>query len=90
MAELKRLRASLIAAGYQLRESAEADEKLTKLRGMYEPYLNALSQYLYVDLPPWILAKEVTDNWKTSAWGRISGFAAADKGKDEVTADEHI
>jgi hypothetical protein len=90
MSELKRLRASLIESGYQLRDTPEADEKLTKLRGMYEPYLNALSRYLYVELPPWILAKEVTDNWKTSAWGRISGFAAADKGKQEVTADEHI
>jgi len=53
---------------------------------MYEPYVNALSLYLYVDLPPWILAKEVTDNWKTSAWGRISGFAANPK---EVGVDDH-
>ena len=48
--------------------------KLTELRRMYEPYLQALAVHLYVELPPWILAKEVTDNWRTSAWGRISGF----------------
>jgi hypothetical protein len=86
-AELKRMRKSLIESGYQLRETAETDEKLIKLRGMYEPYLNALSSYLYVDLPPWILAKEVADNWKTSAWGRISGFATP--AKEEVTTDDH-
>jgi hypothetical protein len=26
-------------------------------------------------LPPWILEKKITDNWKTSAWGKISGIA---------------
>jgi hypothetical protein len=55
---------------------------------MYEPYINALASYLYVDLPPWILAKEAADNWKTSAWGRISGFAATPK--EEVTVDDHL
>ncbi|MGA8142359.1 MAG: potassium channel family protein [Candidatus Acidiferrales bacterium] len=86
--ELTRLRTSLRESGYQLRDGGEADEKLSKLRGMYEPYINALALYLFVDLPPWILAKEVTDNWKTSAWGRISGFAAP--AKEEVSVDEHL
>jgi hypothetical protein len=27
-------------------------------------------------VPPWILAKEIADNWKTTAWGRISGLSA--------------
>jgi hypothetical protein len=86
--ELKRLRSSLTESGYSLLEGAEADDKLVKLRGMYEPYINALASYLYVDLPPWILAKEAADNWKTSAWGRISGFAATPK--EEVTVDDHL
>jgi len=85
--ELSRLRRSLLESGYQLRDGPDVDEKLSQLRGMYEPYVNALSLYLYVDLPPWILAKEVTDNWKTSAWGRISGFAATPK--EEVAVDDH-
>jgi hypothetical protein len=38
--------------------------------------LRALSHFLYMDLPPWILAKEISDNWRTSAWGRISGFGS--------------
>jgi hypothetical protein len=86
--DLTRLRSSLIESGYRLLEGPEVDEKLIKLRGMYEPYINALASYLYVDLPPWILAKEAADNWKTSAWGRISGFAATPK--EEVTVDDHL
>jgi hypothetical protein len=86
--ELARMRSSLIESGYSLLKGPEVDEKLAKLRGMYEPYINALASYLYVDLPPWMLAKEVTDNWKTSAWGRISGFAAS--AKEEVTVDDHL
>jgi hypothetical protein len=30
-----------------------------------------------MELPPWILSKEITDNWRTSAWGRIAGFSAS-------------
>jgi hypothetical protein len=86
--EMARLRASLIESGYRLRQGPGIDEKLTKLRGMYEPYVNALALYLYVDLPPWILAKEGMDNWKTSAWGRISGFAESPKG--DVVVDDHL
>jgi hypothetical protein len=39
-----------------------------------------------MELPPWILSKEITDNWRTSAWGRISGFAAALRQE----SDDHI
>jgi hypothetical protein len=41
------------------------------VREMYEPYVAALSEYLVIPLPPWILAEDAIDNWKTSAWGRI-------------------
>ena len=46
-----------------------------------------MAQFLSMDLPPWILAKEISDNWKTSAWGRISGFASSEVG--EASADDH-
>jgi hypothetical protein len=73
--ELARLRASLTEAGFTLRQDKESFAKLAKLRNMYEPYLQALSRYLFMELPPWILARDITDNWRTSAWGRISGLA---------------
>jgi hypothetical protein len=85
LADASRLRAQLEATGFQVREPQAAEAKLTELRQMYEPYLYALSHYLHMELPPWILAREITDNWRTSAWGRISGFAAA----STVEADDH-
>ncbi len=77
--DLASLRAILTAAGLQLREGGEAEQKLTELRRMYEPYVYSLSRYLRISLPPWIAEAGRTDNWQTSAWGRISNFRRADK-----------
>jgi hypothetical protein len=74
--EFKRLSAVLAQAGFHIRDEEHSCEKLTKLRAMYEPFVLGLARYLYMEVPPWILAKEITDNWKTSAWGRISGLAS--------------
>jgi hypothetical protein len=49
----------------------DAEHRLTEMREMYEPYVAALSEYLVMPLPPWILSEKAIDNWKTSAWGRI-------------------
>ena len=49
----------------------DAEHRLTELREMYEPYVAALSEFLVMPLPPWILSENAIDNWKTSAWGRI-------------------
>jgi len=77
-ADLQRMRQQLASSGLPFLNTPESCAKLDKLRQMYEPYLKALSAHLYVELPPWILAKEVTDNWRTSAWGRISGFSPSE------------
>lgn len=86
-ADFERLHSTLATSGLHLPETPAAREKLTKLRQMYEPYLGALSTHLYMDLPPWILAKEITDNWKTSAWGRISGFS--NQPQQDASPDDH-
>ncbi len=84
--ELDRLRSALANEGFLLRDTPEATEKLSKLRSMYEPYLEGLGRFLLVDVPPWILAGEAIENWRTSAWGRISGFSP----RESVTAgDDH-
>jgi Ion channel len=49
----------------------EAEPRLAEMRDMYEPYVTALSEFLVMPLPPWILSEDAIDNWKTSAWGRI-------------------
>ncbi len=47
-------------------------QMLTELRQMYEPYIASLSQRLMMPVAPWISEKMQKDNWKTTAWGRIS------------------
>jgi Ion channel len=70
-AELDRLRGNLASRGISLQSGKDADERLTLLRKMYEPYVHALSQYLLMPLPSWELSAESADNWQTSAWERI-------------------
>jgi hypothetical protein len=81
--ELERMHSLLAKAGFPVVDSPATTQKLTDLRAMYEPYLNALSNHLYMEVPPWILAKEITDNWKTSAWGRITGFSNLSDGSPD-------
>jgi hypothetical protein len=69
--DLQRIRDILSKYDTDLTDGVEAEEKLNELRGMYEPYVCALSEMLLMPLPPWIVGTEAIDNWKTSAWGRI-------------------
>ncbi len=48
------------------------DKKLLELREMYEPYLIALSSRLLMPLPTWGVGRHFVENWKRSAWGKIS------------------
>ena len=86
--QLARMYASLEHAGYQLRNDEASYTKLKELRDMYEPYIHSLARYLYVELPPWILASNITENWKTSAWGRISG--ASGRGHAAQDIEDHF
>jgi hypothetical protein len=69
--DLSRLQAILKENGIQLSDGPETERRLLELRVMYEPYVSALSDWLMMPLPPWILPPDAIDNWKTSAWGRI-------------------
>jgi hypothetical protein len=75
--ELNRLRAALAAADVKLADGAAADQRLSELRRMYEPFVSPLADFLFIPLPPWVPADESFDNWQTSRWGRISGLAQA-------------
>ena len=72
-ADLRRIRETLIQSGLKISAGPAEDKKLNELRLMYEPYVYALSEFLAISLPPWIHAEAIADNWRTSAWGRISG-----------------
>ncbi|HEX8889067.1 MAG TPA: potassium channel family protein [Pyrinomonadaceae bacterium] len=67
---LAQMRRTLAAAGINVRDGQEAEKKLAELRRMYEPYVNSLARYLFMNLPPWIHPGDAMDNWQTSAWER--------------------
>jgi hypothetical protein len=67
---LQYLRTQLAEAGVRLSPSADAEQRLTELRTMYEPYVAALAERFVVQLPPWFRPPQAHDNWRTSRWGR--------------------
>jgi hypothetical protein len=46
----------------------ESFARLRELRAMYEPFIEALSDYFKFDLPPIALAEAPVDNWQRSPW----------------------
>jgi hypothetical protein len=55
------------ATGLSWRPAAEVDERLRRLRSMYEPHMNALAEFLLMSLPTWAAAKGAQDNWESMA-----------------------
>ena len=64
------LRSLLSSSGMSLRDDGQADEKLLKLRSLYEPYCEALGQRLLLAVPPWISTEKKKDNWQSGPWDR--------------------
>lgn len=70
--DLTRLRASLVEAGCAIRDEPDLIKGLTELRGLYEPFVNALATHLHLTLPPFVSANRPVDNWQTSPGMRRS------------------
>jgi hypothetical protein len=87
-ADLARLRESLRKAGVELRDGPAVGKALAELRGLYEPFVNALAAHFLFELPPFLPGKPPVDNWQTSAWTvrspGLGGLPAAG------AADEHF
>jgi Ion channel len=85
---LRTLTAALRSAGVDVREGDGVDRKLAELRQMYEPFVNALSRYFLLALPPIVSETAPVDNWQTSAWMRrtkgIGNLVPADSDDDHV------
>jgi hypothetical protein len=80
---LEELREKLRGIGLRPRTGEAADKELSELRGKYEPYLAALSEYLLMELPPWMPSEEKLDNWQVSAWERsTTGRLTRPSGRD--------
>lgn len=70
-AELQQLRKLLMSAALSSC-TQEEDQRLAELRRMYEPYACALSERLLMPIGKWAPEAKVIDNWRTSAWARLS------------------
>jgi hypothetical protein len=46
----------------------ELSDRLQSIRALYEPFLQALSEYFRLQLPKFFPDKSAPDNWQTSAW----------------------
>ena len=66
-ARLTELLKVLRAAGWETRDDESAVAKLAELRGLYEPFAQALADYLRLELPPVWPDGGRPDNWQTSA-----------------------
>src|SRR4051812_30681604 len=71
------LRNMLAEGGVSLQEDAATEQKLRELRRMYEPYVQALSGYLLIPLPPWFQLNVMPDSWQISSWEKLIPEIAA-------------
>lgn len=62
------------------------DKKLLELREMYEPYLNGLSRRLLMPLPSWGVGSRFVENWKRTAWGKISSGPESSAGSNSESS----
>jgi hypothetical protein len=71
-ADFARLREMLTSLGIAIRDEESAELRLASLRGLYEPYVNALSHKFLLSLPVWISTEQTVDDWESSAWDHFS------------------
>jgi Ion channel len=69
--ELDQIRSTLAANGLRLRQDEAGDQKLAKLRSLYEPYVQANAVRLLMTLPPWIRTEKKKDNWQGGPWDKM-------------------
>jgi hypothetical protein len=80
------LRSRLEGTPLQLPAQGEFEQRLSALRLMYEPYAQALAEYLVLELPPWVHAAPRRDNWRGGPWDRQLAVRAA----TEHSIDDHF
>ena len=85
-ADFERLRESLRHAGMTMRDGPAMETTLAELRGLYEPFVNALAAYFQFTLPPFQPERPPVDNWQTSpgmprsrGLSRLSATGSADR-----------
>jgi len=80
----------LCESGVSVCRDGQSYERLRDLRGMYEGYAQALSDYLRMPLPPWMPEKPKADNWLTVARLRAKTEAANADGAEATVNDSSL
>jgi hypothetical protein len=57
----------LCSSGVSVCRDAGSMERLTQMRSLYEGYAEAMSRFLCMPLPPWLVEGPHKDNWQTVA-----------------------
>jgi hypothetical protein len=84
--QFHRLGEQLREAGMDLHIGENVEAKLTELRGMYEPFVEALAAHFLFTLPEFVPDPVPADNWQRSAWMQRTpgiGNLPASKNLDE-------
>ena len=81
--DFARMRQALAEVGLTLQHEEDAEKRLYDIRLIYEPFVSALADHLMVNLPPWIPATRMVDDWQTSAWDHFAEWSPAKL--DEIT-----
>lgn len=69
--DLEQIRSTLGKNGLRLREDEAADQKLAKLRSLYEPYVQGIARRLLITLPGWTRTEKKKDNWQSGPWDKL-------------------
>jgi hypothetical protein len=67
----------LCQSGVSVCRDGHSSERLREMRALYEGYAQALSDYLYMPLPPWYTDRPRKDNWLSVAKLRAQTEAAS-------------
>ena len=86
--EFEKLRKELARQGVTLYDGADAADRLRELRGLYEPYVHAISGRLHFTLPPWVRSEYKKDNWQASPWDSVIQAQALQRPGRQV--DDHF
>ena len=68
---------TLCQAGIRVCRDGDSRVRLNKMRLLYEGYAEALSRYLRMPLPPWVVEQPHKDNWLSVARIRTEAEAAS-------------
>ncbi len=66
--DVKTLREILRREGVILAQGMQVDRQIKELRSLYEPYLQALSDFFLMPIPPFIPTTHTEEAWRSTPW----------------------